>query len=80
MNDMNFEGGEIIRMSWNGNSFGAPEVLVPATNDKNIFILRFHPMANGLRSIVRFEPESYAPMVRNLNHRHRTPIRPRNCG
>jgi len=43
MNDMNFEGGEIIKMSWNGNSFGAPEVLVPATADKNNYYPSFSP-------------------------------------
>ena len=43
MNDMNFEGGEIIRMSWNGNSFGEPEVLVPATADQNNFYPAFSP-------------------------------------
>jgi WD40 repeat protein len=43
MNDMNFEGGEIIRMPWNGNSFGAAEVLVPATDDKNNYYPSFSP-------------------------------------
>ena len=43
MNDMNFEGGEIIKMSWNGNSFGAPEVLVPYTEDKNSYYPAFSP-------------------------------------
>jgi len=43
MNDMNFEGGEIIRMSWNGNSFGTPEVLVPATADRNNYYPAFSP-------------------------------------
>ena len=43
MNDMNFEGGEIIRMPWNGNNFGPAEVLVPATADRNNYYPAFSP-------------------------------------
>ena len=43
MNDMNFEGGEIIRMAWNGNNFGPAEVLVPATADRNNYYPSFSP-------------------------------------
>lgn len=43
MNDMNFEGGEIIKMSWDGSTFGAPETLISAVADENFYAPRFSP-------------------------------------
>ncbi len=43
MNDMNFEGGEIIQLSYNGSSFGAPEVLVAATDEQNNYYPAYSP-------------------------------------
>lgn len=43
MNDMNFEGGEIIQLSYDGNSFGSPEVLVTGTDEQNNYYPAYSP-------------------------------------
>lgn len=43
MNDMNFEGGEIIQLSFNGSSFGSPEVLVAGTDEQNNYYPAYSP-------------------------------------
>ena len=43
MNDMNFEGGEIIQLSFNGTSFGPPEVLVAGTDEQNNYYPAYSP-------------------------------------
>jgi len=43
MNDMNFEGGEIIQLSYDGNSFGPPEVLVTGTDEQNNYYPAYSP-------------------------------------
>jgi len=41
--DDNFEGGEIIQLSWNGTSFGAPQTLVEADPDQNNYYPAYSP-------------------------------------
>ena len=43
MNDMNFEGGEIIQLSFNGTSFGPPDVLVAGTDEQNNYYPAYSP-------------------------------------
>ena len=43
MNDMNFEGGEIIQLSFDGSNFGPPEVLVAGTDEQNNYYPAYSP-------------------------------------
>jgi len=43
MNDMNFEGGEIIQLSFDGTMFGEPEVLVSGNEDQNNYYPAYSP-------------------------------------
>jgi hypothetical protein len=43
MNDMNFEGGEIIQLSFDGTMFGEPEVLVSGNVEQNNYYPAYSP-------------------------------------
>ena len=43
MNDMNFEGGEIIQLSFDGTLFGEPEVLVSGNEEQNNYYPAYSP-------------------------------------
>ena len=43
MNDMNFEGGEIIQLSFDGTMFGSPEVLVSGNEEQNNYYPAYSP-------------------------------------
>ena len=48
MSDMNFEGGEIIQMSFDGNGFGPAEVLVPHSSEFNNYYPAYAPDGNWI--------------------------------
>ncbi len=58
--DLEFETGEIIQLSWDGSSFGPPEILVPREADRNNFYPAYSP--DGAYIVFnRSEPRTWVP-------------------
>ena len=59
-NDLEFETGEIIQMSWDGGNFGTPEVLVPREDDRNNYYPAYSPDGDYI-VFNRSEPRTWVP-------------------
>lgn len=58
--DLEFETGEIIQLSWNGSTFGDPEVLVAREDNRNNYYPAYSPDGDYI-VFNRSEPRTWVP-------------------